>query len=91
MVGERVVEIFAKAHALARRRFARSLSQLGVDALQAPALRAAHFALAAILPRVRGSRPTPWADSKDSRIAHDFAVSMKGGRVLMARKMMNEG
>jgi hypothetical protein len=86
---ERLVQIFAQAHALTSRSFARCFSHFGVNALDAPALRTAHYALAAFSPRVRGSRPTPGADSKNSRIAHDFAVSIKEVCVLMAGKIVN--
>jgi hypothetical protein len=87
---KRLVQIFAKAHALTSRSFSRCFSHFGVNALDAPALRTAHHALAAFSPRVRGSRPTPeGADSKNSRIAYDFAVSMKGVGVLMAGKIVN--
>ena len=44
---ERLVQILAKAHTLARRSFARCFSYFWVDALYAPALRATHIALAA--------------------------------------------
>jgi hypothetical protein len=53
-------------------------------------LRTAHYALAAFFTARPRLTPNPRdGDSKNSRIAHDFAVSMKGVGVLMAGKIVN--
>src|SRR5262249_930338 len=91
MIGERLIEIFAEAHALTSSSFACRLSYFRVDALYAPTLRAAHLALAALEHASRHAHAQPRTNSKDSRIAHDFAVSIKRKPVLMAGKVVNGG
>jgi hypothetical protein len=85
MALQRRAQIFTEAHPRPRCGFTRRLTNLRVNALHAPVLRAAHVALATfelatgVLAEPRG----------DSRITHDFAVSIKGDRVLMPGKMVN--
>src|SRR5688572_5547108 len=81
---QRLAQILAKAHPATRSFLARSFADLGVDAPNAPILRAAHRG-----PQSNSTPGAPKPPRRQLRITYDYAVSIRSAAVLMTRKVVN--